>query len=69
MINLINVNDLNLNEVSKFVRLDKYLNVYNILKFWLTKIDIFFKINSKMFKREANKILFIILYLKKITLN
>ena len=58
-----------MNEVSKFARFDKYLNVYDILKPWFTKIDIFLKLNSKIFEREANKMLFVILYLKEIILN
>ena len=60
-----NLNLININEILIFIRLDKYSNIYNILKSWFTKINIFFKMNSKMFQKKINKILFIILYLKK----
>ena len=56
-------------EILKFARLDKYSNVYDILKSWFMKIDIFIKINSKMFINEIIKILFVVLYLKKTIFN
>ena len=57
------------NEILRFARFDKYLNVYNTLKPWLIKIDIFIKINLKMFMKEVVKILFIVSYLKGVIFN